>query len=97
MCGRFTLTVDPAELQDTFSNYIFPPKFAPRFNIAPTQEHWVVTARGEDRAVRRATWGLVTDASRIRDAARFINARSEDVQQRPTYRGPQSALGGSRT
>ena len=32
MCGRFTLTVDPAELQDTFSDYTFPNKFAPRFN-----------------------------------------------------------------
>jgi len=58
----------------------------PRFNIAPTQAHWIVTTRGEDRAARRASWGLVTDTSRIRDAARFINARSEDVEQRPTYR-----------
>jgi putative SOS response-associated peptidase YedK len=37
MCGRFTLTVDPADLREAFGNYAFPAKFAPRFNIAPTQ------------------------------------------------------------
>ena len=37
MCGRFTLTVNPADLQDTFSDFNFPAKFAPRFNIAPSQ------------------------------------------------------------
>lgn len=92
MCGRFTLTADDrgwlaaefgvseAEL-DELSEVVIP-----RFNIAPTQEHWIVTARGEDRAARRATWGLVTDASRVREAARFINARSEDVTERASYR-----------
>jgi len=39
MCGRFTLTVDPAELKDTFGDYDFPEHFAPRFNIAPTQDN----------------------------------------------------------
>jgi putative SOS response-associated peptidase YedK len=37
MCGRFTLTVDPAELKEAFGGFIFPAQFAPRFNIAPTQ------------------------------------------------------------
>ena len=37
MCGRFTLTVDPADLQKNFDDYKMPPQFAPRFNIAPTQ------------------------------------------------------------
>ena len=26
MCGRFTLTVDPADLKDAFEDYTFPPK-----------------------------------------------------------------------
>ena len=37
MCGRFTLTVDPADLQAAFPDFSFPPQGAPRFNIAPTQ------------------------------------------------------------
>ena len=37
MCGRFTLTVDPADLQDTYPEYNLPAQGKPRFNIAPTQ------------------------------------------------------------
>jgi putative SOS response-associated peptidase YedK len=46
MCGRFTLTVDPAELQDAFGDFIFPQQFAPRFNIAPTQPVLVLSNNG---------------------------------------------------
>lgn len=92
MCGRFTLTSDdrtwladafgvPLADLDEISELVIP-----RFNIAPTQEHWIVTAAGEDRAARRASWGLVPDASRVREAARLINARSEDLERRPSYR-----------
>ncbi len=92
MCGRFTLTSDdrdwlsaelgvpPDELDDITELVV------PRFNIAPTQPHWVVRAVGEDRAPLRATWGLVTDSARAAEAARYINARSEDVADRPMYR-----------
>ena len=47
MCGRFTLTVDPAELQQNFSAYTFPSEFAPRFNIAPSQP--VLAIPNDDR------------------------------------------------
>jgi putative SOS response-associated peptidase YedK len=29
MCGRFTFTVNPADLQDAFENYHVPPKIRP--------------------------------------------------------------------
>lgn len=92
MCGRFTLTSDdrdwlsaglgvPRDALDDISEVVIP-----RFNIAPTQEHWVLRAAGEDRAALRATWGLVHDSARAHEAARTINARAEDVEQRPMYR-----------
>ncbi len=37
MCGRFTLTVDPADLQAAFPQFGLPVSGQPRFNIAPTQ------------------------------------------------------------
>ena len=51
MCGRFTLTVDPAELQDDFGNYTFPPQFAPRFNIAPTQPVLAIPNDGKNKPI----------------------------------------------
>jgi len=92
MCGRFTLTsddrgwlaaelgVDPASLEE-LSEVVHP-----RFNIAPTQPHWIVRALREDRVASAATWGLVTHPDRAREAARFINARAEDAERRPLYR-----------
>ena len=35
MCGRFTLTVNPADLQETFQDYTFPKKFAPQIQHRP--------------------------------------------------------------
>lgn len=92
MCGRFTLTSDdsawlaeaygvPVRDLEEISEVV-----VPRFNIAPTQEHWIVTAAGEARAARRASWGLIPNAGRVKEAARLINARSEDLERRPSYR-----------
>ena len=50
MCGRFTLTVDPAELQEAFADYSFPPQFAPRFNIAPSQPVLAIPNDGKNEA-----------------------------------------------
>jgi putative SOS response-associated peptidase YedK len=36
MCGRFALTLDPADLQEAFPEFTFPVQGTPRFNIAPT-------------------------------------------------------------
>ena len=87
MCGRFTLTVDPAELQEKFGHYTFPKKFAPRFNIAPTQP---VLAIPNDEKFRAEffVWGLIPMWAK--DPAignRLINARGETVAEKPSFRG----------
>ena len=63
MCGRFTLTWDgwrqvvdalgAQDADDAFADY------RPRFNIAPTDQHFIVTSEFERRKVQRARWGLV--------------------------------------
>lgn len=87
MCGRFTLTVDPAELQETFADVNFPPKFAPRFNIAPTQP--VLAIANDDRhAADFFVWGLIPMWAKDPSIGnRLINARAETLEEKPAFRG----------
>ena len=87
MCGRFTLTVNPADLQDTFSNYTFPAKFAPRFNIAPTQP--VLAIPNDDKYTADFfIWGLIPMwAKDPTIGSRLINARGETLAEKPSFRG----------
>jgi len=89
MCGRFTLTYRKAELLaaelgvpvESLVDY------RPRYNIAPTDAHWIVRMRYEDRELLPAKWGLInfwmTDR---RQAFRNINARAETVERLPSFR-----------
>jgi len=86
MCGRFTLTIDPAELQDAFDDYTFPQLFAPRFNIAPTQPVLAIPNNGEKRA-GFFTWGLIPSwAKNPSIGNRLINARGETLAEKPSFR-----------
>jgi putative SOS response-associated peptidase YedK len=87
MCGRFTLTVDPAQLQDTFGGYTFPPQFAPRFNIAPTQPVLAIPNDGKNKA-DFFVWGLIPSWAKDPSFGnRLINARGETLAEKPSFRG----------
>lgn len=87
MCGRFTLTVDPAQLQDTFSNFIVPSKFAPRFNIAPSQPLLAIP-NDEANTANFFIWGLIPMWAKDPSiGSRLINARGETVAEKPSFRG----------
>lgn len=87
MCGRFTLTVDPAKLQDSFTDYDFPTKFAPRFNIAPTQPVLAIPNDGRQRA-DFFIWGLIPSWAKDPSIGnRLINARGETLAEKPSFRG----------
>ncbi len=87
MCGRFTLTVDPADLQETFADFIFPPLFTPRYNIAPSQPVLAIPNDGTKRA-DFFQWGLVPSwAKDPAIAAKLINARAETAAEKPSFRG----------
>jgi putative SOS response-associated peptidase YedK len=88
MCGRFTITrrdgnMLAAELgvdADSFVDY------RPRYNVAPTQMHYVVRVKFENREVLPARWGLVnTWAKDASAAAKNINARAETVESRRAF------------
>jgi putative SOS response-associated peptidase YedK len=87
MCGRFTLTVDPGQLQETFPWVEIPEEIGPRFNIAPTQPVAVVPNDGSNR-LDFYVWGLIPFWAK--DPAignRMINARSETLAEKPAFKG----------
>jgi len=87
MCGRFTLTVDPAELQENLGEYKMPAQFAPRFNIAPTQPVLAIPNDGSKRA-DFFVWGLIPSWAKDPSIGnRLINARGETLAEKPSFRG----------
>jgi len=87
MCGRFTLSVDPAELQAAFPEFTFPTISAKRFNIAPSQPVLVLPNDGKSTA-DFFVWGLIpTWAKDPSISARLINARSETLAEKSAFRG----------
>lgn len=87
MCGRFTLTVNPSELDETFENYTFPKEFAPRFNISPTQPVLAIPNDKKNKA-DFFLWGLIPSWSKDPSiASKLINARGETIAEKPSFRG----------
>jgi putative SOS response-associated peptidase YedK len=91
MCGRFTLTRKDfralaAELEASFDDAV-ESMYRPRYNIAPTDQHWIVRDKREQRQLLPAKFGLVNSwAKDAGGAARQINARSETALSRPAFR-----------
>jgi len=82
MCGRFTLTTNPA---DYFGGFDFPPIFAPRFNITPSQPLLAIPNDGHNAATF-FLWGFIPSWAKN---AKFssINARSETLAEKPSFKG----------
>jgi len=65
---------------DAFADY------RPRFNIAPTDPHFIITSEFERRKAQRARWGLVNRWARDnRRGGQCINAKAETLEQRPSF------------
>jgi len=87
MCGRFTLTADPADIQEVFGSFSFPTKFAPRYNIAPSQPVLVIPNDAKNKA-DFFLWGLIPSWAKDPTIAnRLINARGETIAEKPSFRG----------
>jgi putative SOS response-associated peptidase YedK len=87
MCGRYTNTAGPEELNDRFKVPISSDAGTRRFNIAPTEEVLaIINGRSGAEAVL-LRWGLVPPwAKDLKGSARMINARMESVTTTPAYR-----------
>ncbi len=91
MCGRFTLS-----RQDRVSlaldlgvplEQLPEDGYRPRYNIAPTDKHWIMRMEYEDREMLSARWGLINFwAKDAKSGYKQINARSETLDKRPAFR-----------
>ena len=88
MCGRFTLRTPANQLALLFG-LSETPLLAPRYNIAPTQPVAIVRVHPQTHAREwaHARWGLIPSWSKDPSiGARMINARSETVAEKPSFR-----------
>lgn len=84
MCGRFTLTTrevnDLARALAAEVDAAAARLHRPRWNVAPTDEHWVVRLEGGRRVLRRSRFGVTARGGRL-----VINARSETAAERRMF------------
>jgi putative SOS response-associated peptidase YedK len=86
MCGRFTLGVEPVELQEAFDLSEAPVDWVLRENIAPTQPV-AVLASPETRRIEYMRWGLIPSwAKDISIGSKMFNARAETIQEKPSFK-----------
>jgi putative SOS response-associated peptidase YedK len=86
MCGRFTLTATPDQLQDAFPQFNVPQQMTPHFNIAPSQPIPVVANDGANR-VDYFSWGLIPSWAKDPSIGnKMINARAETLAEKPSFR-----------
>ena len=86
MCGRFTLTTTADELHRRFGVHVME-TLAPRWNIAPSQTSLILFQSGLELSAKQAEFGLKAGP----EGKRLINARSETVTEKPTFRQAFSA------
>ncbi len=91
MCGRFTLAKqDRVSLASELGvplGQLPEDDYRPRYNIAPTNSHWIMRMEYEDRELLRARWGLINHwAKDAKIGYKQINARSETLEKRPAFR-----------
>ncbi|MDP8952934.1 MAG: SOS response-associated peptidase [Actinomycetota bacterium] len=64
------------------------PEVPPSYNVAPTQEVAAVLVEGGERRLEMLRWGLIPSwADEPQIGSRMINARSETVSEKPSFRG----------
>jgi len=94
MCGRYALSKLPAELIEEFEIHTGKtlPLLPADWNIAPTKQIYLIRQGSDDkRELATASWGLIAPWSKtVSDAVKSqsiaINARSESVDVKPTFR-----------
>jgi len=90
MCGRFALSAMAAEIAEEFTTNGEPNRTLPvDWNIKPTQDIYII--KSHERNLEVVSWGLIAPWSKdgeaaLRSQSQAINARSETVFEKPTFR-----------
>lgn len=92
MCGRYSQTADVKKLAKRFGICEPGPELERRYNLAPGDRAPVVIGGGEANELRLMQWGLVPSwAQDPKIGQRMINARSETLAEKPSFRRPLAA------
>lgn len=87
MCGRFVGFRRLEELVKYFPIDVANVKVTPNYNVAPTQEILTITRHDDQNRLEKRHWGLVPFwAKDTTHGGRMINARSETVATKPSFR-----------
>jgi putative SOS response-associated peptidase YedK len=85
MCGRYAVKSDIEEISELFTGKFRYPEFKPNYNVAPSQKALIVTHDDDGFEGVLAKWGLLP-AWMKSDRKPFINARSETVLEKPSFK-----------
>jgi putative SOS response-associated peptidase YedK len=87
MCGRFVSSSPPDEIAKYFGASLGETLLDPSYNVAPTNDVYVVLESGETRRMEAMRWGLVPFwAKTPAIGAKMINARAETIATKNAYR-----------
>ena len=94
MCGRYALTQNESELIEEFAITGILPNFDPlpaNWNIKPTEEIYIIRNNEDNRELATTSWGIIApwsknDVEALRSQSQAINARSESIHEKPTFR-----------
>jgi putative SOS response-associated peptidase YedK len=86
MCGRYSLVGSDDSVAQAMEA-LLEARFAPSWNVSPTQFAPVVRATEAGRRIAMLRWGLVPPwAEDLRVGSRMINARAETAARLPAFR-----------
>jgi len=87
MCGRFVSASTADEIAAYFGGAQVADTLEPSYNVAPTNDIYVVLDRPEARTVEAFRWGLIPSwAKDPKIGSKMINARSETVLEKNSFK-----------
>ncbi len=92
MCGRYALSAMVAEIAEEFTTVGVPQRTLPvNWNIKPTEDIYIIKNVENQRSIDVVSWGLIAPwvedgEAALRSQSQAINARSESVHEKPTFR-----------
>jgi len=87
MCGRFNSIASGKDFASVYDAQFLTDELLPNFNVAPTTLIYVLHRQDGGRVLDAMSWGLVPSWSKDKTrAASMINARSETLIEKPSFR-----------
>lgn len=88
MCGRFSQAVSREQVKEQFQNVEPGDNLRINFNLAPTQEAYVIASDAPNE-LQYLTWGLLPFWSKEgKKSGKLINARQEGIETKASFRAP---------